>query len=500
MRKLLPLILLSLCGFLTAQPHVLPSLEVLGEAQVKIPLGPRGALSFEGAEVRDSLPDFLPPTQQILSRQKQEELSKLRGRFAAGLSIAPSFRLCTSLYHLHPKLELVRADIQDKFYKKGFSHQDYLLGAAYETHNDHPLAVSLRFQDASANGYQSNAFLFSIAFDLDELKDKGWLLTDMHTRLWWENSSHFHAGQSTKHHQPGFWHNHTVTYNNHTVDNLLGTSLGRFALLSSYHTQTSYKDLKLQKLGLMSDMSHILPAVDIFWQHNPNPRLMLSLANVPTLKHYNRSLLLADYHWAGQTDRGRAQMSPLNLQFKLQRALPALFGSYCYQDNSPQNSISASINSRYIYNAAVLVQGQAEPIPFLSLQPKWHNSLQIASLLKFPAFTLNQSLCANLEHLPHQNHIRAPYSPIFETNTLLSHERQDYALFLQFNQSYNCKDHLGRKLPEALRLDLGGSWNPLPHLSLKAEMLNLLGRSLVVFNGLPVQNQEFRLGVQYLWR
>ncbi|HAN40715.1 MAG TPA: hypothetical protein DCQ12_02155, partial [Candidatus Cloacimonas sp.] len=108
--------------------------------------------------------------------------------------------------------------------------------------------------------------------------------------------------------------------------------------------------------------------------------------------------------------------------------------------------------------------------------------------------------CANLEHLPHQNHIRAPYSPVFEATTSLRHEQQDYALYLQFKQSYNCKDHLGRSLPEALSLDLGGSWMPLPHLKLKAELINLLGRPLVVFNGLPTQNQEFRLGVQYLWR
>ena len=249
----------------------------------------------------------------------------------------------------------------------------------------------------------------------------------------------------------------------------------------------------------MSDMSHILPAVDLFWQHSPSPKWLLSVANVPTLEHYSRSSFLADYHWAGQTNKGRAQMAPLNLQIKLQRSLPALFGSYSYMDNSPQNSVSLGINSSYIYNAEVLIQKQAA-LPYLNLEPKWHNWLQIASLLKFPWFSLNQSLSVNLEHLPHQNHIRAPYSPIFEANTSLRHEQQDFALCLQFNQSYNIKDHQGRSLPEALSLDLGGSYQLFPQIQLKAEILNLLGRPLIVFNGLPVQNQEFRLGVQYLWR
>ena len=73
------------------------------------------------------------------------------------------------------------------------------------------------------------------------------------------------------------------------------------------------------------------------------------------------------------------------------------------------------------------------------------------------------------------NHLQlTPYSPIFEATTSLRHERQDYALYLQFKQSYNCKNHLGRSLPEALSLDLGGSWMPLPHLKLKAELINLL--------------------------
>lgn len=500
MRKLPILVLLCLCGFLAAKPHVLPSLEVLGEGQVKIPLGPRGALSFESAELRDSLPDFIPSTQQFLPMQAQEELPKLKGRFAADLSIAPSFKLSASLYNLHPRLEFVRVDVHDKFYSKGFNHQDYMLGTAFQAHDDLKIATALRYQDASAKGYQGNAFLFSVAFDLDELQDNSWLLKDIHTRLWWENSSHFHDGLSTKHMQPGLWHSHTISFNNHAIDNLLGTSLGRFAMLSTWRTQMGYKDFKLQKFGLMSDMSHILPAIDIYWQHSPSRKWLLSVANVPTLKHYTRSMLLADHHWAGQTDQGCAQMAPLNLQINLQRSLPALFGYYSYWDNSPQNNISVGIYSSYIYNAEVLFQKQTEPIPLLSLQPKWHNRMQVAALLKLPWFTLNQSLSANLEHLPHQNHIRAPYSPIFEANTSLRRERQDYTLFLQFKQSYNCKDHQGRSLPEALSLDLGGSWNPLPQLRLQAEILNLLGRSLVIFNGLPVQNQEFRLGVQYLWR
>ena len=499
MRKLLPIILLCICFPLVAKTHVLPSLEVLGEGQVKIPLGPRGALSFEGVEVRDSLPDFIPSTQQILPMKAQDALPPLRGRFAADLSIAPSFKLSASLYHLHPNLEFVRADIHDKFFKKGFSHQDYLLGAALQAYDKLKIDTALRYQDASAKGYQSNAFLFSLAFDLNDIQDKGWHLREIHTRLWWENSSHHYDGLSTKHQRPGVWHHHTVSVENHTIENLFGTSLGRFAALSAYRTPIEYKDLKLQRVGLMSDMSHILPAVDLFWQHSPSPKWLLSVANVPTLEHYSRSSFLADYHWAGQTDKGRAQMAPLNLQIKLQRSLPALFGSYSYMDNSPQNSVSLGINSSYIYNAEVLIQKQTA-LPYLNLEPKWHNWLQIASLLKFPWFSLNQSLSVNLEHLPHQNHIRAPYSPIFEANTSLRHEQQDFALCLQFNQSYNIKDHQGRSLPEALSLDFGVSYQLFPQIQLKAEILNLLGRPLIVFNGLPVQNQEFRLGVQYLWR
>ncbi len=500
MRKLLLLVLICSCCFLSAKTHVLPSLEVLGEGQVKIPLGPRGALSFESTEVRDSLPDFIPSTQQLLPMQADESLPALRGRFSADLSIAPSFTLSASLYHLHPKLEFVRAEACDKFFTKGFSHQDYQLGAAIQAHRSFKLTTALRYQDAGAKGYQSNAFLFNMAFDLDDLQDKTWLLRDLHTRLWWENSSHHYDSLSTKHQQPGIWHRHTVSLKGHKIENLLGTSLGRFAALSAYHTPIGYKELRLQKLGLMSDMSHILPVVDIYWQHSPTPKWLLSVANIPTLKHYNRSMFLADYHWAEQTDKGRAQMAPLNLQLKLQRALPSLFGSYSYRDSSPQNSVSLGIYSSYIYNAPVLVAKGNAALPYLNLEPKWHNRLQLSSLLSFPWFTLNQSLCANLEHLPHQNHIRTPYSPVFEAITSLRHERQDYDLYLQFKQSYNCKDHLGRSLPEALSLDLGGSWMPLPHLKLKAELINLLGRPLVVFNGLPTQNQEFRLGVQYLWR
>lgn len=500
MRKLLLFILLCVCFSLAAKPHVLPSLEVLGEGQVKIPLGPRGALSFEGVEVRDSLPDFIPSTQQILPMKPREELPTLRGRFAADLSIAPSFKLSASLYHLHPRLEFVRADVYDKFFRKGFSHQDYMLGAAIQAHDALKINTALRYQDASAKGYQSNAFLWGIAFDLDDLLDKNWPLKDIHTSLWWENSSHCHDSLSTKHRHPGIWHHHTISLKDHTVENLFGTSLGRFAALSAYHTPWEYKELKLQKLGLMSDMSHILPVVDVYWQHSPSPKWLLSAANAPTLKHYNRSMFLADYHWAAQTDKGRARMVPLNLQLKLQRALPSLFGSYSYQDKSPQNSVSLGIYSSFIYNAEVLIQTQDAALPYLNLEPKWHNRLQIAAMLRFPWFALNQSLSANLEHLPHQNHIRAPYSPIFEADTSLCHERQDYNLYLQFKQSYNCKDHQGRSLPEALSLDLGGSYLLLPQLRLKAEISNLLGRSLIVFNGLPQQNQEFRLGAQYLWR
>lgn len=501
MKRLALFILLCMSYLLIAQSHELPSLEVLGEGQMKIPLGPRTSLPFHALAIQDSLPDFIPFIHQNLSIQTPEEMPSLKARLAADFVTALSFKLSASLYHLHPKLDFVRADIQDRFFKGGFTHQDYMLGAAFDADSTLSLNLLLRYQDASVKSYQSNAFIFSVDFDTQDMQEDAWLLQDIHTRLWWENSSHYHGKVSTKHIEPGFWHRHTLFVKDHSVDNLLGTSLGRFAILSSYHSQLEYLGFKLQRAGLMSDMNHLLPALDLYWQKNLNPEWLLSFSNLPTLKQYNRSNILAEYHWAGQANKGAAQMAPLNLEFKLQHALPSFFGcSLSYLDNSPQNNVSMALKSSYIYNAAVLKQKIGTKIPLLSLQPKWLHAIQMGSMLRLPWGTLQQDLNINLEHLPHQSLIRAPYSPLIEANTSFIYENDDYVLNVSFSQGYFSKDHQGRSLPEALHLDLGASWYLMPQLILKAEFTNLLAKPFISFNHLPTQTQEFRIGAQYLWR
>ncbi len=501
MRKLATIILLCFSSYLLAQSHVLPSLEVLGEAPIKIPLGPKTSLPFVSAEAQDSLPDFYfssVPNLQTISLPKNPAL---KGRFAARLTSAGRLGLSASLYNPYPKLSHAKMDIYDEFLSRGFHQQNYQIGASVLADSTLDLDVFMSYKSSSAKAYQADAFTLSAAFTVDDIAETDIFLKDIHNRFWWETSFQNYGSKDSKHQNPGFWHSSSIQFEDHVIDSSVGTSMGRLAIQSSYRSNLEYQGVTLLKAGLMSDMYHLLPYLDVYWQKSINPDLLLIAANNPSLKSYKRSSLLEEYPWAGQNRKGRAQMSPINLNFRAQHALPTILGqSLSLEEYHPQNHVAIQVQSAYIYNDVVLVQNPSATLPALSLQSAWKNSVDIQGSVTLPWGMVTQSIKTNLEYLPHQNMIRKPYSPLVELKTAFIHEKETYQASINLNQHYFMKDQQGRPLSKAIDLSLLGSWKLMPGWKLCAEWRNIFGLAHTEFKGLPLPKREVLLGVQYLWR
>ena len=477
----------------------------MGEGKVQMPLAQRGTPLFQAAVPVDSLPYFTPSSLPWYSGSILPFYPPLKGRLQARLGTDWSAGIGARLYRLHPMLPHVVLDTDYDFLPQSFVSQRYSLYAEAVPDSSLEFQTLIKYLVSDADAYHNNAFTMIFIHNADSLRDRSWGLRKVRNRLWWENSSQLHTGYRDRHTVPGFWHSHSLSIDNHHLDNQFGSSMGRFSISSAFAIPYGIKGVRKLSAGFMSDMYHLLPLVNIHYEKAIAPRLRLQAGNYPELLPITRTELLEQFPWAGQARLGRPRMSPLDFRLRLEMDLPGRQPSSSRQSpaqdpDAAQPSISLCLRNSYHYNEPVLRQAGGSAIPSQRFEPLWHNSLSASARIKLPWAWLDQALSLELRHLPHQNGIRAPYSPMITSSTSLRYTSARLEASAELLQLYHRKDQFGGKLPEFIDLNLSASYLLCKRISLVAQLQNLLGNRLFYWKGLPPKKRELSLGVIYLWK
>ena len=501
MRRTLIVTFTLLLALLSAQPRQLPVVEIQGEGQVKIPLSQRGPLQFVAEAPRDSIPYLTPTTLPMALGTFGLPRARLKGAFEARMGTDFTLDLKARLHGLHPALPYLRVNIEEQALPNSFDRQSFEAFAKVVPDSTMEFDTRLRWQSADAAAYQQSAFNLAFFHRADSLRDRNWVLRNLSSSLWWENSSQLHDGSRTRHHNPGFWHSHSLETGKHRVDSRFGSSMGRFGLGSVYELPLKYPGLKKAQAGLMTDFRHLLPMLEVSYEKVFNPRFRLVAGNYPSLEPLTRSELAELYPWAGQPRLGRMPMSPLDLRIAVDHTLPPLFGLQPGpREKTPQNSLRISWRSAYDYNRPVLRAATVAATPVVSMEPAWNNALSADARIRLPWGWLEQTLSLPLEHLPHQRLIRSPYSPMLTASTAFTYKIGTFDASIRLAQYLHQEDQLGHNLPEVSDLSIKAAYSPCPALQLTAELLNVFNTPRHLWKGLPDQGRELRVGARYLWR
>ncbi|MCB5229171.1 MAG: hypothetical protein LHW44_03755 [Candidatus Cloacimonetes bacterium] len=488
-----------LCGMLVAQTSELPVVEIMGDAQVKIPLAKRSSLPFTIITHSDSLGPFFPVGIPPIPKPASPYKKPLKGWFSGRVNTDWNVFAQGSLYNLHRRVPHLRVDLENRFLPDHFKHMDHQAFASLVFDDTFQPKSRLHYQHSSADQYVANALYLSASHHADSLSDKGITLHQVDTRLWWENTWQRNASERDYHLNPGFWNSHRLQYEDHLVDTHLGSAMGRFAIASAYHVTLRFSGLMKASLGLMSDLHHVLPQIQVHYERPLSPSLLLQAGNYPGMQPLTRSQLMQQYPWGIQPTLGSIPFSPLDMKAQITYTLPPIWKDiYSHQSPQPLNNITGGIRSAYTYNQPVLKEGNT-PIPIISLEPAWNHSLSCNALFRLPWGVLRQELAFNLNYLPHQGGIRAPYSPRFISQTSFSYQYRKLVANLILDQCYNQKDHQKRNLPEVIDLSLTTQYRYSPALWFEGGLQNILNKAHIQWEGLPTEGRKLYLQAKYIW-
>jgi len=474
---------------LTAQPQILPPVEIGSDTVVKAPLLKK-ALLFPTEVPSDSLAPLVPRVLEV----KHEPPALMQGlirplylnlgmnsSFGAGLhaSYYPTLRFMP-LLSLDANLGVPDSN---RFLTRTDGHLQTRFGPKFSL--DHGLV----FQNSRGDDFSSSLFGYFLHNELRELKLGPLEFSGFKTRLSLENLDQSATAVSDVKFIPGFEHSHSLSWKKHNLRNGFWLQDDSHALSIQYKVPFISSATPELDLGLMTDFHRLLPAVDIHKRIVLKPNLYLELSNQAKLRGHSYSQLGEIHPWTLLPEGEQFTLVPLDLSLKAYQL---------FRQEGFLSMLSFSHNASFAYNEPLLGTLENGNQTILSHQKLLANHSALDLRLNLFGLKLNQSLNLDLEHLPGSDWQRRPYSPMFRAVTSTSFAFGDTEISASFDQAYAQEDELGKQLPEILDLSLSLLYPLSRDLRLKASLANIFNTPYRNYGDLPQAGRTLFVSVSYL--
>lgn len=480
------ILLLLACAVLYAQPQILPTVEISSADSVRAPLY-RKELTFPSEVPADSLLNYVPSGTPVAYVQPQLSKDYHRvARFCLDLDSSLAGALSGTFYLDRKILPLLAFDARAS-YPEGDSYtQSFGLYAQTRLGKHWLLSHRLDWLDSEHDGFSSSGLGYSLDHRADSLRAFKLSLNQVVSR--------FSLGQLTQ--RLGAWdsdefgfllkHSHELSFPSLSLKNALLLQDGTFGLASLYQDAQWPGTATDLRLGLMTDFTHLLPAVELFHRFTLAPDRYLELANRPSLDGTQFNALALTHPFSQVPEDAEIAMTPLNFSLQAWQG----FGKV-----GPLQLLGFSHTARYTYNEPQIfsLPGSQTAQAYADIL---NNVTRLELRLSLGEIKLEQCLELNLEHLPAANWRRKSHSPLLRAATEAWLDLRKLRFALTLEQRYWQTDELGDALPAYANLGLSVSHQLQRGINLKLGLDNLLNTPEYFPGNLPSRGRNAFLALE----
>lgn len=499
------LLILSLVVFvcLGAQTQ-LPDLEIRGDVSIRLPLSKRPFLVGEYKGAIDSLSAFLPllhgaPSTVVTTHRAHQR------RVTIDMNVAPTLatNVFVSAYNFHDNLEHIRADVRMNRVKARWFEQSWGLYGVNSLLNGFPIQHSIRYQYARTPSYYSESFAFINRIVLPDFKVANLSINGLDTRIVYQSLDQKVEATSIDDTHIDITHKHRISLDEHAVDNEMDIVSGGTGLASTYSLVIPWIGGIDTRLGLMTNMLHLNPVIDIsktFWI---KPDLYVRILNSPVIIPHERSELMTNFLWAAQPQKGYMGMRPVSLSASVGKTL---FGSnhavmpVSTKPRQRKNEVYLAHKLIYEYHKPVLTAGAFAAVPSVLFADVLENTTSIGAKVNFNNISISQDLSVHMGHLAEYSFTPIPYVPILQAKTALSTKIHDVKTMISLEQGYWGKDHNRNSLPAVFDLSARAEYDLNRAVKIYAILGNVIHTPKRQWASLPGNGRNIRFGFQYVVR
>lgn len=484
---LLPLFCL-LPLLLNAQPQVLPSVSISSDEAIQAPLQKR-TLVFPQEVPPDSLSCYLPRGVSLQHKAARTQPGSARLawlRLAMDTSFGASVH--GSFYPQSRRIPLLAWDSQvsapggDRFL------QNHQLHAQTRIAGDLLLAHDLSWQKASQDSLHSTGFGWTLTNHYPLLQRGKAVWSELDTQLALDSWQQKLGAWETSNTAFSLSHSQRLAINGHGLNNALLLRDSAFGFQTLYHYPFRHGLLSNLQFGLLTDLHHLLPALD--WQKRVPlaPNKYLEFANLTALSSPLDSALGSLHPYTLRPEDPLLTLIPLNFTARAFQIFPR---------ESSLRLLGLSHTLRYLYN-----QPQVFTLPdslhtALTYADLWDNRTRLELRLQAFGLDLEQDLELHFENLPAAKLRRPAYSPLLRAETRATLPLREAGLSLSFVQEYFQQDEYTQALPAVLDLSLALHYPISSDLQLTARLANIFNTHYRDFGALPDRGRELFLTLGY---
>lgn len=476
-------------GPLSGQPQILPPVEIGSDAAVKAPLLKK-QLSFPEEVPADSLPSFIPrklDLEHIPTPRAGKTLRPLH-LFLSG----DTSRKADLILNIHPASDHIPlAGFEAGIKKPGGDHSFLDLGTHIQTRfsKSFSLLHNILYQESAADSFASAAIGYEISNFTQSIGLGASLFRDLRTHLRLEGHEQEIGSADYPDLSFGFTHSHNFSWKWIGLENEFIWQEDDQGLAIKFRVPETMLKSADAGIGLMTDLNHVLPAVDLHKRLELAPRLYLELSNVSSITSWSHKELVNDRPWSALPDDIPLSLKPLDLSLRAFKI---------FQTEGLLQLASLSHNSSFTMDQAILKTLPGGDGTAVFFQDRMVNYTSLDLHFNLWGLMLEQSLGLDLSRLPEENWATLPYSPLFTVTTSFGRSWERFSCGAGIDQHYHIEDDTGNELPSIIDLNLGLEYQLSKDFSLEASLSNLLDHQYRDYGSLPRSGREFSLSLRYL--
>ncbi len=263
------------------------------------------------------------------------------------------------------------------------------------------------------------------------------------------------------------------------------------ALKLDYYDPISLPQHIHTSIGLMTDLSNLIPFVEFSYSHILAQGKILTVSSRPAISTATSFIPDLEMPYSNLSRKFHQTLTPLDLNL-----------AYSQETLIPEfpilTSLGASYNMTYRVNEALPTDRIGSDIPLITYRDVYRNILNLNATAEKGTLKFEQNLTMNIASLPENNWRRLPYQGLVELSSKLNATYGKLDAGVSLLQSYNRVDHNYRHLSEKLDLALSFTYKLCSRVHILGSISNLLNTDTSSWSEIPADKRELWLGFRYM--